>query len=372
MKYPYPEGVRLDSIVESGSKISYYYQQDVKTDDNSKKFLITLNGKVVALDGSSYRLPESDTLVYHISSMLNFVDTTTRYVTRVIEKYVVVNDRNYLSFHVNDSRIIDTLGDNHNQLERIEGLMNTLINQHEFYVDSILMTASASPEGTYLRNNILARDRAFSLRKHLADKFGSRVESLITVRWLAEDWDKLKEMIDGDESIAARRDILELMAKIANPDKRELEIRAKFPQEYSYILEKLYPKLRAVNFKYDLRRVGMVKDTIHTTEPDTLYARGVDLLNSRKYSEALAILEDYKDRNSAIVMMSLGYDQSAYEVLCSLPETAITTYLKAIVCSRLERYQQGRECFLKACSLDGQMEHRGKLDPEISVLLKKE
>ncbi|MCQ5078189.1 hypothetical protein NE455_12870, partial [Alistipes putredinis] len=73
--------------------------------------LPSLHGAVVALAGSRYDLPPLDTLRYHISSMLSFADTTTRYVTKIIEKYAVVNDPNYLSYRVNDTRIIETLGD---------------------------------------------------------------------------------------------------------------------------------------------------------------------------------------------------------------------------------------------------------------------
>lgn len=116
MKHPYPEGVRLDSIVEGTRDISYYYSQEVPTRSEGKTMLLTLHGAVVALDGSRYDLPPLDTLRYHISSMLSFTDTTMRYITKVIEKYAVVNDRNYLSFRVNDTQIIDTLGDNAAQL----------------------------------------------------------------------------------------------------------------------------------------------------------------------------------------------------------------------------------------------------------------
>lgn len=167
VKHPYPQGVRLDSIVEGARDLSYYYSQEVPTRSEGKTMLLTLHGAVVALDGSRYDLPPLDTLRYHISSMLSFADTTTRYVTKVIEKYVVVNDRNYLSFRVNDTRIIDTLGDNAAQLARIESLMEELVEQREFHVDSIVLTASASPEGSYAQNERLARGRAAALKQRL-------------------------------------------------------------------------------------------------------------------------------------------------------------------------------------------------------------
>ena len=371
--YPYPEGTRLDSVITSPTAISYFYTQDVETADAGNKLLITLQGRVKALDRSSYHFPLSDTLEYNVSSMLWFVDTTTRYVTRVIEKYAVVNDRNHLNFHVNRSDIIDTLGDNLNQLERIEGLMDEILNQKEFHVDSIILTATASPEGTIAKNDRLSRDRAQSLRERLVGKFShAGVDTLITVRWVGEDWPELERLLATDERIANREQILKMIADDGgkNSDALEREIKAKYPADYKYMLDNLYPRLRAVSFKYDLRRVGMVKDTIHTTVPDTLYARGVELLKGRKYPEALRVLEGFYDRNTAICMLSMGLDQRAYNTLKNLRGHSSHEYLLAVACARLGRREEALEHFDRACELNENMKYRGSLDPEISELIK--
>lgn len=369
VKHPYPQGVRLDSIVEGAHDLSYYYSQEVPTRSEGKTMLLTLHGAVVALDGSSYDLPPLDTLRYHISSMLSFADTTTRYVTKIIEKYAVVNDRNYLSFRVNDTRIIDTLGDNAAQLDCIESLMEELVEQREFHVDSIVLTASASPEGGYAQNERLACGRAVALKQRLGRRFGRQVDTLLCVRWVAEDWDELARLIAADGTIAEREAILSLLRTIGDPDRREAELRRRFPKQYRDIRERLYPLLRAVNFKYDLRRVGMVKDTIHTTVPDTLYARGVELLNEREYNGALRILRPYEDRNTAVAMLSLGHDEQAYEVLCRLKEEATVEYLKAVACARMGRVEEGKAAFRRACELHPNFEYRGNLDPEIRELI---
>ena len=361
--------MRLDSIVESAHDLSYYYSQEVPTRSEGKTMLLTLHGAVVALDGSRYDLPPLDTLRYHISSMLSFADTTTRYVTKIIEKYAVVNDRNYLSFRVNDTRIIDTLGDNAAQLARIESLMEELVEQREFHVDSIVLTASASPEGGYAQNERLARGRAAALKRRLGQRFGRQVDTLLRVRWVAEDWDELTRLIAADGTITEREAILSLLRTIGNPDRREAELRRRFPKQYRDIRQRLYPLLRAVNFKYDLRRVGMVKDTIHTTVPDTLYARGVKLLNEREYNGALRILRPYEDRNTAVALLSLGLDEQAYEVLCRLKEEATVEYLKAVACARMGRVEEGKAAFSRACELQPGFEYRGNLDPEIHELI---
>ena len=370
VKFPYPEDVRLDSLVEGRSTVTYYYSQAVKTDETSKKMLVTLQGQVLAVDDSAYRLPPSDTLSYVVSSMLSFVDTVPRYRIKVIDKFVTVEDRNYIQFFVGDTRVVDTLGDNRRQLDKITGLMRQIVEQQEFWVDTITLTAASSPEGAYAFNDRLSQGRAAALKRYLVRRYGKSIDTILTVRWVAEDWQELTNRIRTDREIGNRDAILELIAWEKNPDRREQAIRQQFPKEYAYIRSVIYPQLRAVNFRYSLRRKGMVKDTIHTTELDTAYARGVQLLQKRKYAKALYILNDYNDRNTVVAHLSLDHNERAMELLATMPKDAVTEYLRAIACSRLGRKAEGREHFLEACRLDGRMEYRGNLDPEIAELLK--
>ena len=370
VKYPYSEGSRLDSIVQHPGHISYYYSQEVPTDETSKTMLVTLQGWVMALDESYYKLPPSDTLTYHVSSMLSFADTTTRYKIKIIEKYATVQDRNYIQFRLNDTHVLDSLGRNAAELDKIRTRMAGLIGQREFFVDSIVLTASASPEGRYARNSTLAQGRAHALKGYLRKCIGPQVDTLMQIRWIAEDWHELTTRIRSDENLQHRAEILKLIDTDSDPDRRERTIHELYPQDYQYLKESVYPSLRAVTMRYDLRRVGMVKDTIHTREVDTAYMRGINLLQKRKYAKALYILNDYRDRNTVITLLSLGYDAQALEMLNGLERSHTTEYLKAVACARLGRKTEGREHFLKACELDERMLFRGNLDPEIAELLK--
>lgn len=370
VKFPYPEDARLDYVAERRGMMTYYYSEEIPTDEISKRLTVTLEGKVVGIDDSACRLPPSDTLSYVVSSMLSFVDTLPRYRIRVIDKYVTVVDRNYIRFLVGRTEVVDTLGDNRRELDKITDLMRQIVEQEEFYVDTITLTATASPEGSHAANEWLARGRAEALKRYLVKRYGRQIDTMLTVRWVAEDWDELTRLIRGDKELPHRDEILALIASEKTPDLREQLIRHRYPAAYARIRSELYPHLRAVNFRYDLRRKGMVKDTIHTTELDTAYARGVELLQRRKYARALYILNDYNDRNTVVAHLSLDHNERALELLAALPKDAITEYLKAIACSRLGRKEEGRGHFLEACHLDQRMEYRGNLDPEITELLK--
>ena len=370
VKFPYPEDTRLDSVVERRGMMTYYYSEEIPTDETSKRMAITMQGRVEGIDESSYRLPPSDTLSYIVSSMLSFVDTVPRYRIKVIDKYVTVQDRNYIQFFVGDTRVVDTLGNNRQQLDKITNLMRQIVEQEEFWVDTITLTAASSPEGAYTFNDCLSQGRAQTLKQYLVRRYGRRIDTMLTVKWIAEDWPELTQRIRTDKSIENREAILELIAGEKNPDQREQAIRQQFPEDYAYIRSMIYPQLRAVNFCYNLRRKGMVKDTIHTTELDTVYARGVELLQKRKYAKALYVLNDYNDRNTVVAHLSMDHNERALELLSTMPKDAVTAYLKAIACSRLGRKAEGRKHFLEACRLDERMEYRGNLDPEIAELLK--
>lgn len=370
VKFPYPKDARLDSLVEGRSSVTYYYSQEVKTDETSKKMLVTLQGQVLAVDDSAYSLPPSDTLSYVVSSMLTFVDTVPRYRIKVIDKFVTVEDRNYIQFFTGETRVVDTLGDNRRQLDKITSLMRQIVEQQEFYVDTITLTAASSPEGAYAFNDRLSQGRAAALKRYLVRRYGRSIDTMLSVQWVAEDWAELTNRIRTDREIINRDAILELIAAEKNPDRREQAIRQRFLKDYAYIRSVIYPQLRAVNFRYNLRRKGMVKDTIHTTELDTAYARGVALLRKRKYAKALYILNDYNDRNTVVAHLSMDHNERAMELLATMPKDAVTEYLRAIACSRLGRKEEGRRHFLEACRRDERMEYRGNLDPEIAELLK--
>lgn len=221
MKFPYPEDTRLDSVVERRGMISYYYSEEIPTDETSKRMAITLQGRVEGIDESSYRMPASDTLTYLVSSMLSFVDTMPRYRIKVIDKYVTVSDRNYIQFHVGRTQVVDTLGDNRQQLDKITGLMRQIVEQEEFWVDTITLTAASSPEGGYAFNDRLSQGRAQALKQYLVKRYGRRIDTLLTVKWIAEDWPELTQRIRTDKSIENREAILELIASEKNPDRRE-------------------------------------------------------------------------------------------------------------------------------------------------------
>lgn len=373
ISFPYLTDSRLDSVLIRKGNIQYYYTQKYRPTKNTRKLNLFFKGKVEAVDRSSYAFSNTDTVSYVVTSMLSLIDNSPRYMIQVIDKYVQVKDRNYLNFLIGDMRLLDTLRDNRAQLGKIERLMDTLINQYQFLVDSVIITASSSPEGSLVLNNRLAGGRALSIKQHLLRKFGREVDTLIRTRSAGEDWGLLKRLIRHNSDVPHWDQIITLIDESRDLDATEVQLRQKYPKDYTYLREVVYPQMRAVDFRYNLRRVDMVKDTVQLTVLDTAYMRGVQQLRDRDYVGALRTLYDYKGHNLAIALLSLGYDGSALEILQGLPareRSAYSDYMMAIALSRLERPREGLECFLRALQQEPALKYRGNLDPEIQILYK--
>ena len=204
-------------------------------------------------------------------------------------------------------------------------------------------------------------------REEMAGKENFDVKNIFVCS-VPEDWDTLYDLVGKDTSIAGKENILALAA-IADPDMRENAMKA--VDGFRYVQENLYPKLRRVKFDFKLHRKGMIKDTVHTTQLDSVYMRGVEALKERDYRLAVTLLRPYNCYNTAVAFVCMDYNRSALEVLLGLPRDARRDYMLAVVYSRLGDERQALQHFLSSVEQDEAMRLRGNLDPEISALIKR-
>lgn len=403
VRHPYPEEPRLDTVIRRvDGSLAYYYTEEIAADENTSKLHLYLAGGVESRGGNSYLLQKSDTLTYNVASMTTFLDPTPRYMQRIITRDAEANARFFFTFPLGRSEL-DTLRENRIQVKAVRDLTRSLMTDPVYIIDSIRLLASASPEGNWDRNERLARERAEALRKVLVAEFRVLYDSLkvaatvsldaqgrqvmtsareelpnlpnlLRSQWLAEDWDRLYRLTLSDEQMPDKAAVLDLMKQDGNPDKRERQIRHKYPRAYERMSRVHYPQLRAVDFRFNLHRRGMQQDTVYTTELDSNYMHAVELLRKRRYEPALEILRPYEDRNTALAYMSLGYDAAAYRILKGVAgarDTADIEYMLAILAARLGDEQQAVQYFLRSVELRENLRFRGNLDPEIARLIRK-
>lgn len=401
VQYPFNAEAQLDTVIYAADQVQFLYSQKVPADENSARMKVYVVGNVLSTNGSKYPLPKSDTLTYLVSSMTKFIDKTPRFVRKIVTRDAEANTSVNFYFPRNGFRLDESIGINRQGVKKVHDLTLALMTDPVYIIDSLTLFATSSPEGNWRINGEIAQKRAESIRTILERDFMQLYDSLavsaaiemdeagnirrreikdeipnlpqlIKIRTVPEGWDKLRRLIVEDKHFVGNRgDILRIIDKEPEPDRREWLIKSQYKAEYAYMLEKLYPSVRAVDFRFTLSRRGMQQDTVYTTEPDTTYARGVEYLEKRKYTQALEILRTYEDMNTGIAYMSLGYDKAALRIFGNLPQTADCKYMQAILQARLRHEEQAVKLLLSAVDMDEKMKFRANLDPELSVLVKK-
>lgn len=387
--------LRLDTvIVRPDVGFEYEYVQSVATRPGLRKIEIGLRSSLRDVHSHSLYIPDSLRVSFYISSLSTLVKNTVKYKTEIISRRVSDNSVCWIEFPVGSSDLDESLGNNESEMSRIKNALRDLVSDRKYDMDSIVVVASSSPEGSFAANRKLSQKRSESVCRYyeayarsLRDSVkaeegvrmtleGSEVESPRTplfsfrARFVAENWDMFGHAIREDAGISPQsRTQIDSLLEIPDPDLREYRLSV-LPC-YRYLRENIYPRLRTVKFNFYLHRKGMVKDTLHTTVVDSTYSEGLDAMRDRDYRRALLLLSGYKDYNTAVACVALDRNATALEILLSTPGSAPRDYLLAIVYSRLGRDRDAVQAYLDACAADRTFVHRGNLDPEIQLLTSK-
>lgn len=396
------EGIRLDTVISmTNGDFIYNYVQTINTRKGLRKVDIVLSGEIYEQEKRLYTIPRSEPLTFYISSVAAFVDNTERYMTRVLSRKVSADVTANIEFAGGKWDIDVDLANNEHEVGLIKDNLRSLLKNEEFDLDSITIVSYASPEGAESSNNQLCLQRARSASKYF-DRFVSQVRDsirreegfFITVgddmsegsmkssskgsagidfrsRSGGENWNLLDRLVERDTVLtdADKADYMLVKESVRGNDAREKELSGK--PYYRRLRGDLYPRLRSVRFDFALHRRGMVKDTVHTTELDTVYARGVQCIRDRDFETAITILRPYQDYNTAVAYVAMDYNQSAMAILRDMERTAQVNYMLAILFSRFGDEKNAVQCYVHSCHQDGSYVSRGNLDPEISALIRK-
>ncbi len=395
------EGIRLDTVlVGDGGEFIYNYVQTIRTRPKLRKVDVSLSGEIFESDRRLYTVPQSPPLTFYISSVSVFADGTPRYLTKIISRNVQANTTSYIDFRTGSAEVDERLSGNRREIAVIRRNLRELVSDESFELDSIVIVASASPEGSFKSNASLSYRRAGGVSEYFSryveyikdslrhadglfisvgDDMGetsmkSSGRSRRDVRFLSrsggENWQVLDALVEKDTVLtSAEREYYFSLAGMEDLDAREAALRRS--TAYKYVSDSLYPRLRTVRFNFCLHRRGMQKDTVHTTVLDSVYMKGVQALRDHDYDGAIEALSPYQDYNTAVACVALDRNSSALNILQGCKPTANVNYLLAIVHQRQGRERDAVECYLRSCSQDRSLVHRGNLDPEISALIKK-
>lgn len=395
------EGLRLDTVINnSNNDIIYRYTQTIVASRNTKKAVITLDGEIFEEDRKIYSIPKSDPLTFYISSLSSLIDNSERYLTEVISRRAEANTACYIEFASGKSEIDHKLGNNPGEIGRIKSNLSSLLNNKEYDLDSIIVTASCSPEGNYDLNKRLSASRSQSVCDYFksylrqcsdsikreegialnlgepetdiapySDKPLSYDKISFSSRSNPENWEMLDVLVREDTTLTDDESKQYERIRKLSISLDEQEYKLSRESFYPYLRKSLYPRLRIVKFDFHLHRKGMIRDTVHTTILDTVYQKGVQAIKDKDYETAVRILRPYEDFNTAVAFLAMDYNNSALSILKKQPESDKKDYLLAILYSRFGDDQKAVQHYLDACRKNRSFVSRGNLDPEISVLI---
>lgn len=366
------EGIRLDTVlVSADGDFTYCYEHTFKSRPNLRKVMVALDGDLYEMGEHLTALPFPDELTFYISSLSSLADMTTRYRMTIMERMVYDNTKALIDFEVGKAVIDTLLGDNASEIYRVRRCIENVLARDDLELDSLVIVASCSPEGSFESNRRLSQARSKAVLEHIGGYVPEEWRDSLIASSLPENWSQLALLVENDTVISPdmRKNISSMIASMKNPDRTEKELSRLY--EYRYLREKLYPQLRSVRFDFYLHRKGMQKDTIHTTEIDSVYMAGLQALRDLDYKRAVGILRPYDDYNAALAFMSADYNHSALDVLGRLDDRdPKVCYLMAMVLARLGQLEEAMKYFELCIAYDPYMEHRANLDPEMHQLVK--
>ena len=366
------EGIRLDTVLNAADRdFIYRYLHTFKSEPGLKRVDIVMDGHLMADGEVVAPLPKPDELTFYISTLSSLVNDSPRYRVMILERRAYDNTKAFLDFQLGSSEVDTTLGDNASELLRIRKCIEDVASHSEFALDSLLIVASCSPEGAWSHNKNLSAKRSASILKYIREYVPQEWKDSLRTAEIPENWALLRKLVENDTVMTAaeRKKIIGIIDIMDDPDRTEQQL-SRLPR-YRYLREKIYPKLRTVSFDFHLHRVGMVKDTVHTTELDSIYMSGIAALKEMDYKKAVTLLREYRDYNSALAFASADYNHSALDVLNDLEvSNPKVCYLKAVVLARLGVVGEALKYFEMALLYDPYLRHRANLDPELSEILK--
>lgn len=198
-------------------------------------------------------LPPSASGLSSADSSLSVTDSTYRQVIREGSRSLSC----HLTYPQGSARVLEDFGDNAGELLSLDRFLSQVFRDSLIYVDFVRLCGYCSIEGSWDLNDRLARSRALGFLNYLNGKYALSSRYPIRVDWVAEDWDRLSEMVASSD-MSSREAVLALIRNVDVSKGREralMELDGGVP--YHYMMREFFPALRRVEIviRYDLRRI---------------------------------------------------------------------------------------------------------------------
>lgn len=191
-------------------------------------------------------LAEIDYVTPEIEPHLNFVALTG---DELIERSA--EGSAFIDFIVNRTEIKPTYRRNTVELAKIIESIDFVKNDPDAIITRVTIKGFASPEGSYSNNVRLAMGRTQSLKDYVREHYNFD-PNIMSTDYEPEDWEGLRNRLINLD-IAHRDEILDIVDSSLEPDPKNETIKRRYPSEYKFLLDSIYPALRHSDYTVKYR-----------------------------------------------------------------------------------------------------------------------
>lgn len=156
----------------------------------------------------------------------------------------------YVSFPVNRTEIFPAYMNNPIELRKITSGIDSVRFNPDATVKSISLIGFASPEGPYQNNVRLAEGRTEAVKEYVRKQYDFP-SGIFHTSSVPEDWQGLREYVAAG-SLPDKEAIIGFIDNDRIPiERKNDELRKRFPDTYAFLLKNVYPHLRHTNYVID-------------------------------------------------------------------------------------------------------------------------
>jgi tetratricopeptide (TPR) repeat protein len=235
----------------------------------------------------------------------------------------------YITFVVNKWELKPDYMNNRSELRKITDTLDVMVKDPNVSVRQVKIHGWASPESPYEHNKMLAENRAKSLTEYVKHQYNLPAEVFAPAEATPENWEGLRAaVVDMDETtLPHKQQIMATIDKVLSDinnnvtnqaDRDELSIRSKYPDEYRYLLQNVYPGLRRsdydISFNFSDFTLEQAKE-IYKTKPYQL--------SLREMWDVAQTMQPYSPEYNKVMQTAVNVYPDAPEALINLANVAI-------------------------------------------------
>ena len=235
----------------------------------------------------------------------------------------------YITFVVDRWEMKPDYMDNLRELRKITDTLDVMVADPNVSVREIKIHGWASPESPYEHNRMLATNRAKSLTEYVKSLYSLPNHVFAPAEATPENWIGLRaEVVDMSEAVLPhRQEILDIIDKVladidkgvtTQADRDELSIRSKYPEEYRYLLQQVYPGLRRSDYEISFNFSDFTLE-----EAKKIYKTKPYQLSLREMWDVANTYEQYSPEYNQVMQTAVNIYPDAPEALINLANVAM-------------------------------------------------